>query len=129
LQAGKGEIASGVSFVKADNRIIFVQCILPNTTKKGRCLWEDAKYFIVAEQCIQQKLFFHSLSNEIYLLSISPEKCQLFVPVTQAMMILNVQHHCNTGCKAAMSLDRWAVEMEAVHGSVWAQGDSGEYFF
>jgi hypothetical protein len=75
LQVGKGEIAFGVSFVEADNRIIFVQCILPNTTKKGRCLWEDAKYFIVAKQCIQQKLFFHSMSDKIDLVCRSPEKC------------------------------------------------------
>jgi hypothetical protein len=59
---------------------------------------------------------------------ISPEKCQLFVPVTQEMIILNARHHPNAGCKAAMSLDRWAVEMEAVYGSGWAPGDSGEYF-
>jgi hypothetical protein len=33
-----------------DNKIIFVEYILPNTTKKGRRLWEDAKYFIVGKQ-------------------------------------------------------------------------------
>jgi hypothetical protein len=50
------------------------------------------------------------------------------VLVTQEMGILNVQHHCNTGCKAVMSLDGWAVEKEAVQGSVWVHGDFGEHF-
>jgi hypothetical protein len=53
LQLGKGKITSGVSFVEADNRIIFVKCILPNSTRKGRRLWEDAKYCIVDKQCVR----------------------------------------------------------------------------
>jgi hypothetical protein len=48
---------------------------------------------------------FHSLSDEIGLLYISPEKCQLFVLVTEEMAILNIQHYFNAGCKAVMSLD------------------------
>jgi hypothetical protein len=40
----------------------------------------------------------------------------------------DIQHYFNAGCKAVMALDGWAVERDAVQGSLWAHRDSGEYF-
>jgi hypothetical protein len=50
------------------------------------------------------------------------------VLVTQEIGILNFQHHWNTGCKAVMSLDGWAVERGAVQDNVLVHGDFEEYF-
>jgi hypothetical protein len=53
-------------------------------TRKGRCVYESTKYFIVGKQCVQQKRYFCSLGHEIDLrLCISLKTYQSSVPVTQ----------------------------------------------